>query len=64
MEPQRVIAEVRGALSNNLDTPRALQLLDVWADETLRGLGNTPDAGTEIANCVDALLGIQLDVNS
>lgn len=61
--PQAVIGDVRKALANNLDTPRALQLLDVWADETLRGLGEVRGAGKEIAKCVDALLGIQLPID-
>lgn len=59
-----VIPEVRKALANNLDTPRALRLLDTWADETLRGLGDSSTAGQEISTCVNALLGIQLPINS
>lgn len=48
-----VLAELRVALADDLDTPRALALLDRWsADASLDG--------ALIATAVDALLGIEL----
>ncbi len=48
-----VIATVRTALANDLDTPAALAALDRWAaDDTLDGAA--------VADAVDALLGVSL----
>ncbi|WP_029135876.1 cysteine--1-D-myo-inosityl 2-amino-2-deoxy-alpha-D-glucopyranoside ligase [Nakamurella lactea] len=48
-----VLAELTTALSDDLDTPRALAALDRWAaDESLSGAG--------MADAVDALLGVAL----
>lgn len=58
-----VIADVRAHLANDLDTPAALAALDSWADEVLADGGNVDKQGgvsTEIANAVDALLGVKL----
>jgi L-cysteine:1D-myo-inositol 2-amino-2-deoxy-alpha-D-glucopyranoside ligase len=48
-----VIAGLRAALSDDLDTPTALRLLDEWAAQ------DTLDGG-EVADAVDALLGVAL----
>ena len=48
-----VVAELRGFLSDDLDTPRALAALDRWASESALG-------GRLVAEAVDALLGISL----
>ena len=48
-----VVARVRAALADDLDTPAALAVLDDWAaDGSL--------AGADVADAVDALLGIDL----
>jgi L-cysteine:1D-myo-inositol 2-amino-2-deoxy-alpha-D-glucopyranoside ligase len=49
-----VIADVRAALSDGLDAPRALAVLDEWAGAD----GTDVAAPTEIAAAVDALLGV------
>jgi L-cysteine:1D-myo-inositol 2-amino-2-deoxy-alpha-D-glucopyranoside ligase len=45
-------------LSNDLDTPKALQLIDAWAAKSLEGDGASTSAPTNMRNLVDALLGI------
>ena len=54
------VQRVREALSDDLDTPRALALIDVWADETLRGLGDDATAPTTMRTLIDSLLGATL----
>lgn len=54
------VQRVREALSDDLDTPRALALIDVWADETLRGLGDDATAPTTMRTLIDSLLGVTL----
>ncbi|HWB37155.1 MAG TPA: cysteine--1-D-myo-inosityl 2-amino-2-deoxy-alpha-D-glucopyranoside ligase [Rugosimonospora sp.] len=51
---------VREALADDLDTPRALLLVDAWADAALAGEGADPDAPALIRDAVDALLGVRL----
>jgi L-cysteine:1D-myo-inositol 2-amino-2-deoxy-alpha-D-glucopyranoside ligase len=56
-----LLAQVRAALADDLDTPRALSLVDTWSDAVLAGGHATdPDAPTLVATTVDALLGIRL----
>jgi L-cysteine:1D-myo-inositol 2-amino-2-deoxy-alpha-D-glucopyranoside ligase len=55
-----LLADVRAALSDDLDTPRALALVDAWADAALSGVGDDPDAPALMSRTVDALLGIAL----
>lgn len=52
----RVVAELRAALADDLDTTRAIAALDAWA------AGPAVDAGGSslVADAVDALLGIRL----
>ena len=53
-----VISEIIAALSNNLDTSAALDLLSKWSDKTLEGsIGG--EAG-ELSRAIDALLGIAI----
>ncbi|KAB1661767.1 cysteine--1-D-myo-inosityl 2-amino-2-deoxy-alpha-D-glucopyranoside ligase [Pseudoclavibacter sp. CFCC 13796] len=47
-----VLANLRQALANDLDAPRALSVLDAWAD--------SPEAPELIADAAQALLGIDL----
>ena len=49
-----VIDAIRGALSDGLRTPDALQFVDTWAASD----GSEPDAPGEVALAVDALLGV------
>jgi len=57
-----LLAEVRAALAADLDTPRALSLVDAWAEDALaRPAGELdPDAPALMSALVDALLGIGL----
>ena len=50
--------ELVAALSNDLDTPTALQLVDKWAHSSLNGAGSSTSAPKNMRNLVDALLGI------
>jgi L-cysteine:1D-myo-inositol 2-amino-2-deoxy-alpha-D-glucopyranoside ligase len=55
-----VLAEVRGRLADDLDTPGALAAVDAWADEALAGSGSDRDGPALVAATVDALLGVRL----
>ncbi|MEV8503257.1 cysteine--1-D-myo-inosityl 2-amino-2-deoxy-alpha-D-glucopyranoside ligase [Actinoplanes sp. NPDC051475] len=55
-----LLAAVREALHQDLDTPAALALVDAWADATLSGAGDDAGAPELMARTVDALLGIRL----
>ncbi|MEV7971654.1 cysteine--1-D-myo-inosityl 2-amino-2-deoxy-alpha-D-glucopyranoside ligase [Cellulomonas sp. NPDC089187] len=58
------LAEIRAALADDLDAPRALRAVDAWADRALSG--SVPDAELVegapgvIARAVNALLGVRL----
>jgi L-cysteine:1D-myo-inositol 2-amino-2-deoxy-alpha-D-glucopyranoside ligase len=54
------IAMLRTHLADNLDTARALAMVDAWATETLTRRGRDPDAPLMVRAAVDALLGIAL----
>jgi L-cysteine:1D-myo-inositol 2-amino-2-deoxy-alpha-D-glucopyranoside ligase len=43
-------------MSNDLDTPAVLKAIDDWASETLSGAA--VDSTSELAEAVDAILGI------
>ena len=53
-----VIAEITSAISNNLDTPRALLSLKSWI--VTSELGATGGQAGELSRAVDALLGLTL----
>jgi L-cysteine:1D-myo-inositol 2-amino-2-deoxy-alpha-D-glucopyranoside ligase len=55
-----VIQQLRAAMSDDLDAPRALRFIDAWADEVGRGRGDDADAGAQVADAVDSLLGVRL----
>jgi L-cysteine:1D-myo-inositol 2-amino-2-deoxy-alpha-D-glucopyranoside ligase len=55
-----VLAGVREKLADDLDSPAALAVVDAWADATLAGEGDDPDAPALVATTVDALLGVKL----
>jgi L-cysteine:1D-myo-inositol 2-amino-2-deoxy-alpha-D-glucopyranoside ligase len=55
-----LLAAVRAALSDDLDTPRTLSIVDSWADAALAGQHDDLTAPALMASTVDALLGIKL----
>jgi L-cysteine:1D-myo-inositol 2-amino-2-deoxy-alpha-D-glucopyranoside ligase len=58
--PSAPVAALRQALSNDLDTPAALGLIDDWADAALAGEGSDAAAPALTRQAVDALLGVAL----
>jgi len=55
-----VLAEVRAALADDLDAPRALAAVDAWADASLDIDDDDAGAPALVARTVDALLGVVL----
>jgi L-cysteine:1D-myo-inositol 2-amino-2-deoxy-alpha-D-glucopyranoside ligase len=55
-----VLADVRSALSNDLNAPAALTAVDDWAEQTLDGIGRDKQAPALVADLCDALLGVEL----
>jgi len=55
-----MLAAVREALRNDLDTPAALALIDAWSEAAVSGVGDDTQAPALMARTVDALLGIRL----
>jgi len=53
-----VIQEIIEALSNNLDTPRALSAIRTWMKET--DSGKTGGVAGELGRALDTLLGVAL----
>lgn len=53
-----VVQEIIKALSNNLDTPRALEILQAWCDQTEKG--STGGSAGELSRAIDLLLGLAL----
>jgi L-cysteine:1D-myo-inositol 2-amino-2-deoxy-alpha-D-glucopyranoside ligase len=57
---EATVADMRAAVSDDLDTPEALAAVDRWADDALTRGGSDPSAPARIRAAVDALLGVQL----
>jgi L-cysteine:1D-myo-inositol 2-amino-2-deoxy-alpha-D-glucopyranoside ligase len=57
---QQVLAEVRRALSSDLDAPAALAAIDAWADRTAQGEGSDSSAPALLVDLTDALLGVRV----
>lgn len=55
-----VVAALRAALADDLDTTRALSTVDEWAAAALAGSGDDAQAPAAVAAALDALLGIEL----
>ena len=55
-----LLAAVREALRQDLDTPSTLALVDAWSEAALAGVGDDAGAPALMATTVDALLGIRL----
>ena len=55
-----LLAEVRAAMADDLDAPRALGAIDAWAAASLNVDGDDTDAPGLVADIADALLGVKL----
>jgi L-cysteine:1D-myo-inositol 2-amino-2-deoxy-alpha-D-glucopyranoside ligase len=56
-----VLAAVRSALADDLDTPTALAAVDAWAEAAMSDAGEQVDGAPGlVARTVDALLGVRL----
>ena len=55
-----VIAQLRTALGDDLDAPTAVAAIDAWASASLTIDGDDAEAPAQVAEAVDALLGIRL----
>ncbi|HET6478487.1 MAG TPA: cysteine--1-D-myo-inosityl 2-amino-2-deoxy-alpha-D-glucopyranoside ligase [Actinoplanes sp.] len=55
-----LLAAVREALGNDLDSPAALALIDAWSEAALSGIGDDDEAPELMGRTVDALLGVRL----
>ncbi len=53
-----ITAEIGAAITNDLDTPRAIGLIDEWVHATLNGDTSTHGSPQSMAVTIDALLGI------
>jgi L-cysteine:1D-myo-inositol 2-amino-2-deoxy-alpha-D-glucopyranoside ligase len=51
-----VVQNLIAALSSDLDTPRAIEILDLWCDETEKG--STGGSAGELSRAIDLLLGL------
>jgi len=58
--PARLLASVRAALADDLDTATAIAAVDDWAEATLANAGGDAEAPGLVRDLVDALLGIAL----
>jgi L-cysteine:1D-myo-inositol 2-amino-2-deoxy-alpha-D-glucopyranoside ligase len=56
---EQVLNEVRGALADNLDAPRAVAVVDAWAAHAIAAQASPGEAAAVAAVC-DALLGVDL----
>lgn len=57
---EATVAEVRAALADDLDSPRALAAVDAWAGEALTRGGDDLGAPGLVARVLDAVLGVRL----
>ena len=57
----RLLAELRECIADDLDTPRALRALDRWADAAVMGNRHEVGVGARVVEFVDALLGVRID---
>ncbi|EPH00226.1 cysteine-1-D-myo-inosityl 2-amino-2-deoxy-alpha-D-glucopyranoside ligase [Propionibacterium sp. oral taxon 192 str. F0372] len=56
-----MIAGLRRAMRTDLDSPKALTIVDEWVSAVLAGDGDDVSAPAQVAAAVDALLGISFD---
>lgn len=57
---ESAVSDLRRALRNDLDTPRALIAVDEWATACRSSSGDDPDAVATMFTAVDALLGVRI----
>ena len=57
---EETVARLRDRLADDLDTPRALDVIDAWASAALNRSGTDTEAPRLVRDAVDALLGVQL----
>ncbi len=55
-----LLAAVRAALTDDLDTPATLAVVDAWAEAALSGVGDDETAPALMCQTVDALIGVKL----
>lgn len=55
------IAQLRRALRDDLDAPRALGVVDAWAAASLAVDGDDSEGAADMVEAVDALLGVRLE---
>jgi L-cysteine:1D-myo-inositol 2-amino-2-deoxy-alpha-D-glucopyranoside ligase len=55
-----LVTGVLAAMAEDLDAPRAVELVSHWVDATLGGDASEPDAGEVVRGLVDAALGLAL----
>ncbi|GIM95233.1 cysteine--1-D-myo-inosityl 2-amino-2-deoxy-alpha-D-glucopyranoside ligase [Paractinoplanes toevensis] len=55
-----LLAAVRECLSNDLDAPAALAVVDAWCEAALTAVGDDESSPATMSRTVDALLGIRL----
>lgn len=60
LSADRVVADVRAAMAEDLDAPRALSIIDAWAEASLSVDGDDTDAPALVAALADALLGVSV----
>ena len=56
----QTVDDIRAALADDLDSPRALEAVDRWATQSLTRGGDDPGAPGVLGRALDALLGIRL----
>jgi L-cysteine:1D-myo-inositol 2-amino-2-deoxy-alpha-D-glucopyranoside ligase len=56
----QTVDDMRAALADDLDSPRALEAVDRWASQSLTRGGEDPGAPGVLGRALDALLGIRL----
>ncbi|WP_344854531.1 cysteine--1-D-myo-inosityl 2-amino-2-deoxy-alpha-D-glucopyranoside ligase [Planomonospora alba] len=59
-EAGRVLDGVRARISDDLDAPGALAVIDAWAEQALSEGGTDPQAPALVRDVADALLGVTL----
>jgi len=55
------VQKVREHLSNDLNTPAALDVMDAWSAKSLSGSGSDSEAPMQMAAMCDSLLGVRLE---
>jgi len=56
----QTVDDIRAALADDLDSPRAIEAVDRWASQALSRGGDDPGAPGVLARALDALLGVRL----